>query len=153
MRRKCRSLRMIEWSRHSRLTLPIRRSTYGFCHGLRGAVTTSSTPIAVTVERNDCPYAPSRSRIRYRGDSRASLPSSHPESPEASVDVEAEFHWARPVAPRNHGELLKLGIDVSQATVTRYMVRHSKPPSQTWRTFLDNHVGESDPTSLDTELA
>ena len=65
--RKCRSLRMIEWSRHSRLTLPIRRSTYGFCHGLRGAVTTSSTPIAVTVERNDCPYAPSRSRIRYRG--------------------------------------------------------------------------------------
>ena len=64
MRRKCRSLRMIEWSRHSRLTLPIRRSTYGFCHGLRGAVTTSSTPIAVTVERNDCPYAPSRSRIR-----------------------------------------------------------------------------------------
>ena len=67
MRRKCRSLRMIEWSRHSRLTLPIRRSTYGFCHGLRGAVTTSSTPIAVTVERNDCPYAPSRSRIRYRG--------------------------------------------------------------------------------------
>ena len=52
---KCRSLRMIEWSRHSRLTLPIRRSTYGFCHGLRGAVTTSSTPIAVTVERERLP--------------------------------------------------------------------------------------------------
>ncbi len=44
-------------------------------------------------------------------------------------------------APRIHGELLKLGIDVSQATVTRYIVRHPKPPSQTWRTFLDNHVG------------
>ena len=44
-------------------------------------------------------------------------------------------------APRIHGELLKLGIDVSQATVTRYMIRHPKPPSQTWRTFLDNHVG------------
>ncbi len=44
-------------------------------------------------------------------------------------------------APRIHGELLKLGIDVSQATVTRYRVRHPKPPSQTWRTFLDNHVG------------
>ena len=43
-------------------------------------------------------------------------------------------------APRVHGELLKLGIDVSQATVARYMVRHRKPPSQTWRTFLDNHV-------------
>jgi transposase InsO family protein len=44
-------------------------------------------------------------------------------------------------APRIHGELLKPGIDVSQATVTRNMVRHPKPPSQTWRTFLDNHVG------------
>ena len=40
----------------------------------------------------------------------------------------------------NHGELLKLGIDVSQSTVAKYMVRQRKPPSQTWRTFLDNHV-------------
>ena len=44
-------------------------------------------------------------------------------------------------APRIHGELLKLGIDVSQATVTRYMVRHPKPQSQNWLTFLNNHVG------------
>jgi hypothetical protein len=43
-------------------------------------------------------------------------------------------------APRVHGELLKLGIDVSQATVAKYMVKHRKPPSQTWRTFLENHV-------------
>jgi len=43
-------------------------------------------------------------------------------------------------APRLHGELLKLGIDVSQATVAKYMVKHRKPPSQTWRTFLENHV-------------
>ena len=39
-----------------------------------------------------------------------------------------------------HGELRKLGIDVSQAVVSKYMVRHRKPPSQTWRSFLDNHV-------------
>jgi putative transposase len=39
-----------------------------------------------------------------------------------------------------HGELLKLGIDISQATVSKYMVRHRKPPSQSWRSFLDNHV-------------
>jgi len=45
-------------------------------------------------------------------------------------------------APRVHGELLKLGIDVSQATVAKYMVRHAKPPSQTWRTFLENHYKE-----------
>ena len=42
-------------------------------------------------------------------------------------------------APRIHGELLKLGIDVSQATVAKYRVRHRQPPSQTWRTFLANH--------------
>src|SRR5215471_11200303 len=43
-------------------------------------------------------------------------------------------------APRIHGELLKLGIDVSQATVAKYMNRRRCPPSQTWRTFLTNHV-------------
>ncbi len=43
-------------------------------------------------------------------------------------------------APRIHGELLKLGIDISQATVSKYMVRQKKPPSQTWRTFLSNHT-------------
>jgi putative transposase len=45
-------------------------------------------------------------------------------------------------APRVHGELLKLGIDVSERTVSRWMPRRRKPPSQTWRAFLDNHVGD-----------
>ena len=45
-------------------------------------------------------------------------------------------------APRVHGELLKLGIDVRQATVARYMARPRRPPSQTWRTFLANHVDQ-----------
>ncbi len=43
-------------------------------------------------------------------------------------------------APRIHGELLKLGIEISQATVAKYMVRQRKPPSQRWRTFLENHT-------------
>jgi putative transposase len=43
-------------------------------------------------------------------------------------------------APRIHGELLKLGIEVSERTVSRLMPRRRKPPSQTWRAFLDNHV-------------
>jgi putative transposase len=43
-------------------------------------------------------------------------------------------------APRIHGELLKLGIQISQATVGKYMVRQRLPPSQSWRTFLENHV-------------
>ena len=44
-------------------------------------------------------------------------------------------------APRIHGELLKLGFSVSETTVSRYMPRRrAKPPSQTWRTFLRNHM-------------
>jgi transposase InsO family protein len=43
-------------------------------------------------------------------------------------------------APRIHSELLKLGIEITEPTVAKYMLRRSKPPSQTWRTFLDNHV-------------
>lgn len=43
-------------------------------------------------------------------------------------------------APRIHGELLKLGIEVGETSVGKYMVRRRKPPSQTWRTFLENHV-------------
>jgi putative transposase len=42
-------------------------------------------------------------------------------------------------APRIHGELLMLGFDVAQATVSRYMARRRKPPSQNWRSFLQNH--------------
>ena len=43
-------------------------------------------------------------------------------------------------APRIHGELLKLGIDIGETSVSKYMVRRRSPPSQTWRTFLENHV-------------
>jgi transposase InsO family protein len=43
-------------------------------------------------------------------------------------------------APRIHGELLKLGIDVGETSVGKYLMRHREPPSQTWRTFLENHV-------------
>lgn len=43
-------------------------------------------------------------------------------------------------APRIHGELLKLGIEITEPTVAKYMLRRSKPPSQSWRTFLDHHV-------------
>ena len=43
-------------------------------------------------------------------------------------------------APHIHGELLKLGIEISETSVAKYMVRHRQPPSQTWRSFLDNHI-------------
>jgi putative transposase len=53
--------------------------------------------------------------------------------------AQANPRWG---APRIHGELLKLGIDVCQATVAKYMMRPRRPPSQTWRTFLRNHIGQ-----------
>ena len=43
-------------------------------------------------------------------------------------------------APRIHGEFLMLGFDVAQSTVSQYMVRGRRPPSQTWKTFLRNHA-------------
>jgi hypothetical protein len=43
-------------------------------------------------------------------------------------------------APRIHGELLKLGIDIGETSVGKYLVRRRKPPAQDWRTFLENPV-------------
>src|SRR5713226_9725249 len=43
-------------------------------------------------------------------------------------------------APRIHGELLKLGFEVAQSSVAKYMVKRRGPPSQRWRTFLRNHA-------------
>ena len=67
--------------------------------------------------------------------------------PGVPPDVRAlirEMSTANPLwgAPRIHGELQKLGISVSQSTVAKYMRRHPRPPSQTWRTFLTNHASQ-----------
>lgn len=53
-------------------------------------------------------------------------------------------------APRIHGELLKLDIHVSQATVSKYMIRNRRPPSQSWRTFLNNHLPDLVPIDFFT---
>jgi transposase InsO family protein len=53
-----------------------------------------------------------------------------------------EMSIANPLwgAPRIHGELLKLGIDIGQTSVAKYMARRRGPPSQEWKTFLRNHA-------------
>jgi hypothetical protein len=53
-----------------------------------------------------------------------------------------EMSIANPLwgAPRIHGELLKLGVEIGQTSVAKYMVRRRDPPSQGWRTFLRNHA-------------
>jgi transposase InsO family protein len=66
--------------------------------------------------------------------------------PRASAEVRQlirEMSLANPLwgAPRIHGELLKLGIDVGQTTVAKYMAKRRRPPSQGWKTFLHNHAG------------
>jgi len=57
-------------------------------------------------------------------------------------DLIQQMSSANPLwgAPRIHGELLKLGIEISQATVAKYLVRRRGTPSQTWRSFLRNHA-------------
>src|SRR5512135_2029184 len=54
-------------------------------------------------------------------------------------------------APRIHGELLKLGFEVAQSTVAKYMVKRRGPPSQGWRTLLRNHA--SDIAAMDLFIA
>src|SRR5262245_40747167 len=65
--------------------------------------------------------------------------------PSVPVDIRRlirEMSIANPIwgAPRIHGELLKLGINVGQTTVAKYMARRRRPPSQGWKTFLGNHA-------------
>ncbi len=57
-------------------------------------------------------------------------------------DLIRQVSLANPLwgAPRIHGELLKVGIDVAQSTVAKYMARGRRPPSQSWKTFLRNHA-------------
>ena len=52
---------------------------------------------------------------------------------------QANRYWG---APRIHGELLKLGIEISERTVSRLMPKNRKPPSQSWKTFLHNQLGD-----------
>jgi hypothetical protein len=68
--------------------------------------------------------------------------------PQINADVRRvvrEMAIANPLwgAPRIHGELLKLGFDVSERTVSRLMSRRWQPASQSWRTFLKNHLGST----------
>jgi len=77
-------------------------------------------------------YWTSRSR-RRRG---------RPEVAAEIRDLIRRMSQANPLwgAPRIHGELLKLGIKVAPSTVAKYLRRHGKPPSPTWRAFLVNHA-------------
>lgn len=78
-------------------------------------------------------------RLYWRWKSRAR--GGRPRIPRDLRDLIREMSLANPLwgAPRIHGELLKLGIEIAQSTVAKYMVRCRRPPSQSWKTFLRNH--------------
>jgi transposase InsO family protein len=69
-------------------------------------------------------------------------PQGRPSVSREVIDLIRKMSFANPRwgAPRLHGELLKLGFEVSEATVAKYMARDRRAPSQTWRTFLTNHA-------------
>jgi transposase InsO family protein len=77
-------------------------------------------------------------RLYWRWRSKSGRPSINRELRDLIWQMsEANPLWG---APRIHGELLKLGIEVSQATVAKYMVRRQGAPSPSWRSFLRNHA-------------
>ena len=81
-------------------------------------------------------------RLVWTWKSRQHGPGRPPVAPEVRALIR-RISQANPLwgAPRIHGELRKLGLAISQATVSKYLVRRRMPPSQTWRTFLANHEG------------
>jgi hypothetical protein len=80
-------------------------------------------------------------RLFWRWKSRSRV--GRPKVPLGIRQLIRNMNLANPLwgAPRIHGELLKLGIDVGQTSVGKYMTRRGRPPSQGWRTFLRNHAG------------
>jgi len=70
--------------------------------------------------------------------------SGRPEMSRELRDLVRKMAEANPLwgAPRIHGELMKLGIKISERTVSRLMPERRRPPSQTWKAFLQNHVSE-----------
>jgi putative transposase len=80
-----------------------------------------------------------RRRWRRRG---ARIRSGRPNTDAAIRTLVSQMAAANPLwgAPRIHGELGTVGVEVSERTVSRLLRRPRRPPSQTWRTFLTNHV-------------
>jgi len=82
-------------------------------------------------------------RLLWRRKSRSEA--GRPKIPRAQIDLIQRMAADNPLwgAPRIHGELLKLGIDISESTVLRYMPKKaSKTSKQRWKTFLKNHSAQ-----------
>ena len=106
---------------------------YGLAPGVLSALAIVSPETVIRWHR-----AGFRSYWRWRSRSRGGRPKTPPDVRHLIRDISvANPLWG---APRIHGELLKLGIDVGQTTVAKYMAPGRRPPSQGWKTFLRNHA-------------
>ena len=106
---------------------------YRFAPRVGGVVTSSQPETVIRWHRAGF-------RMLWRWKSR-----SRPGRPKVASEIRQLIHemsLANPLwgAPRIHGELLKLGIDVGQTSVAKYMAKRRRPPSQGWKTFLRNHA-------------
>ncbi|MBK9304461.1 MAG: transposase family protein [bacterium] len=83
-------------------------------------------------------------RLWWRRKSRPSEPG-RPRIPLELIELIRRISRENPTwgAPRIHGEVLMLGFEVSEATVARYMIKRRGRPTQDWKTFLTNHLGET----------
>ncbi len=83
-----------------------------------------------------------RRRFRKHWAKLSGRPSGRPPVSAETIALVRKMAATNPLwgAPRIHGELLKLGIDISERTVSRLISKRRPPPSQTWRTFLTNHI-------------
>src|SRR3989454_1086321 len=101
-----------------------------------------TTLAALAVVRPETVLQWHRAGFRAYWRSRSTPHGGRPKTPLEIRQLIRDMSIANPLwgAPRVHGELLKLGIDVGQTTVAKYMAKQKRPPSQGWRTFLRNHA-------------
>jgi putative transposase len=81
-------------------------------------------------------------RVFWKWKSRSEA--GRPKIPQEQIDLIKQMASENPLwgAPRIHGEMLKLGIDISESTVLRYMKKAPRTSKQRWRTFLKNHASQ-----------
>jgi transposase InsO family protein len=100
---------------------------------------------AVVLVRPDTVVGWHRDWLCRRWTQRSTRPNGRPPVTREIRALVREMATANPLwgAPRIHGELRTLGVDVSERTVSRLLTRRPRPPSQTWRTFLTNHLASA----------
>jgi len=127
--------------------LRLRRADRAFWIGLSQIWSRWSTALVIVKPDTVVRWHRAGFRLFWRWKSRSRTPAKDDVPAEVKQLIRrmagANVTWG---APRIHGELLKLGIEISERSVSRFMPkRKRKPPSQTWRTFLDNHLGSLAP--------